>query len=158
MIRSTICHIEKNGQWLMLLRNKKKNDLNEGKWVGIGGKAEPGETMDQCCVRECMEETGLLVKEPVFHGVVHFRSDRWEAEDMYVYTAPDFEGTLNEDCSEGTLKWIDKSEILSLRLWAGDRLFLTPLLKGEEFEEMTLCYVGDDLVRSYFGPCEEVTP
>ena len=155
MIYSTICHIEKDGKWLMLLRNKKKNDLNEGKWIGIGGKREADETMEECCIRECLEETGLTVIRPEFHGVVHFRSDKWEAEEMYVYTAPEFTGELNEDCSEGTLRWIPKEDILSLNLWAGDRLFLTPLLTGGVMPEMTLRYVGDDLVEHYEGPEKE---
>ena len=147
MLETTICHIEKDGKWLMLLRNKKKNDLNEGKWVGIGGKREPGETMEECCKREVLEETGLTLKALKFHGIVHFRSDKWEAEEMYVYTSDAFTGELNPDSSEGTLKWIPKEEILSLRLWAGDRLFLEPLLKGGEMPEMTLRYEGDELIE-----------
>lgn len=142
---TTLCHIEKDGQWLMLYRNKKENDLNEGKWVGIGGKREPGETLDDCCIREVFEETGLRLLDARPVGCVHFRSDTWEDEEMYLYTASEFTGTLTEDCDEGELRWIPKEEILSLRLWEGDRLFLVPLLAGEEGIEMTLRYEGEKL-------------
>ena len=34
---TTLCYIEKNNKILLLHRNKKKNDLNENKWIGVGG-------------------------------------------------------------------------------------------------------------------------
>ena len=46
MLCSTLCSIEKDGSYLMLYRNKKQNDVNGGKWIGVGGKFEPGETPD----------------------------------------------------------------------------------------------------------------
>ena len=145
MIDTTLCHIEKDGKWLMLYRNKKENDLNEGKWVGIGGKLEPGETADACNLREVYEETGLKLLDARPQGVVHFRSDKWEDEEMYLYTASEFEGELTEDCDEGRLEWIPKEEILNLNLWAGDRLFIEPLLNGEEHIALTVCYEGEKL-------------
>ena len=60
-VLTTICYIEKDGKTLMLYRNKKKNDVHEGKYVGIGGKFEFGETPEECIIREIKEETGLTV-------------------------------------------------------------------------------------------------
>ena len=96
----------------MLLRNKKVSDPNEGKWIGIGGKFEEGETPDECMLREVREETGLELSEYHFHGIIEFRSDEWEYEDMYLYTAhfPEREsGTLEEPRPEDA----DKQQILS---------------------------------------------
>ena len=59
LINSTLCYIERDGKLLLLYRNKKENDLNEGKWIGVGGKFEPGETAEECLLREVYEETGL---------------------------------------------------------------------------------------------------
>ena len=36
---TTLCYIEHDGQYLMLHRIKKENDINEGKWIGVGGHA-----------------------------------------------------------------------------------------------------------------------
>ena len=44
MRNTSLCHIEKDGKYLMLHRVKKENDLNRDKWVGIGGKFEDGES------------------------------------------------------------------------------------------------------------------
>lgn len=169
MIKSTLCYIEKDGKYLMMFRGKKPNDPNAGKWIGIGGKFEEGESPDECMLREVREETGLLLTEYHFHGIIRFRSDAWEYEDMYLYSAkaptgaaggPDksnedaaggsdvkSEGAALKDCSEGELSWIDKEQIMELPLWEGDRLFLKKLLDGEETIEMTLQYEGETLVN-----------
>ena len=47
MKKTTLCYIENNGRYLMLYRNRKPDDPNEGKWLGIGGKIEEGEKEDK---------------------------------------------------------------------------------------------------------------
>ena len=49
MINTTLCYIRQGGQCLMLHRVKKENDLNQGKWIGIGGKFEDGESPEAAC-------------------------------------------------------------------------------------------------------------
>lgn len=71
MRETTLCYIEKDGKYLMLYRNKKKNDASEGKWIGIGGKLEPGETADECILREVLEETGLTLTNLYKRGKVY---------------------------------------------------------------------------------------
>ena len=39
---TTLCYLEKDGQYLMLHRISKKNDVNKGKWIGVGGHFEEG--------------------------------------------------------------------------------------------------------------------
>lgn len=144
---TTLCYIEQDNKYLMLYRNKKKNDLNAGKWIGVGGKVEPGETPEECAIRETWEETGLTLKSVVRRGVIMFYSDVWENEAMYLYSATDFEGEISEDCNEGDLKWIPKDEIMELNLWEGDRIFLQDMLDGKMNIYMSLYYEGDTLVK-----------
>ena len=41
MKNTTLCYIEnERGEYLMLHRVKKQNDLNHDKWIGVGGKCE----------------------------------------------------------------------------------------------------------------------
>lgn len=108
----------------MLHRIKKENDIHQGKWIGLGGKMEEGETPEECIVREVKEESGLRIKKPRLRGILTFPKFK-DNEDWYVFlfTAKEFEGELIES-QEGTLQWIDDTEIFNLNLWEGDKLFL----------------------------------
>lgn len=147
MIDSTLIYIEREGKILLLYRNKKENDLNEGKWIGVGGKVEPFETPEECVRRETFEETGLVLKTVHFYGIIHFRNDRWEDEEMYLYGSSDFTGEVKSSCDEGELRWVDKEEVLMLPTWEGDPYFLKPLLAGVSEIEMSLIYENDRLVN-----------
>ncbi len=125
---ATLCYVKKNGRTLMLHRVKKPDDVHEGKWNGLGGKFEPGESPEDCVKREIFEEAGLKIKAPVLKGVLTF-PDFAKGEDWYVFvfTASKFTGRLS-DSDEGNLAWIKDRDLLHLNLWEGDKFFL-PLLK-----------------------------
>ena len=142
MVNSSLCYIFKNDKVLLIHKNKKENDLNEGKWIGVGGKFEPDETPDECVVREVFEETGLTLTKFHLHGVVKFISDVWEDQDMYLYSATEFTGELTKDCSEGDLCWVDRDMVLKLPTWEGDHFFIDPLLNGREKIDMLVRYEG----------------
>ena len=143
---TTLCYIEREDSYLMLHRVKKKNDLNENKWVGIGGHAEEGESPGDCRLREAMEETGRLLTSYRFRGLVTFVSDKWGTEYMCLYTADGFEGELT-DCDEGCLEWVPKSEIPNLNLWTGDLIFFRLLEENAPFFSLKLRYEGDRLAE-----------
>ncbi len=146
MILSTLCYIEKDGQYLMLHRTKKKNDLNKDKWLGIGGKFEEGESPEECIVRETREETGLILKDYKLHCIVTYVSTNWETEYMYVFTSKEFEGNLIE-CNEGDLQWVDKDKVACLNTWEGDKIFLNKIQNGDGFFTIKFEYDGDKLLR-----------
>ena len=149
MIESTLCYIKKDDSYLMLHRTKKKNDVNEGKWIGVGGKLEAGETPEECVNREVYEETGLKLSSYSFRGIINFASEGWEDEKIYLYTSDSFLGKLTE-CKEGVLEWIKEDDIFSLNLWEGDRIFLKRLLEGGPFFTLNLSYKGDELISYEF--------
>jgi len=133
MILSTLCYVKKNNQTLMLHRIKRESDMHAGKWNGLGGKMQPGETPEECVVREVCEESGLTINAPILRGVITFPAfddiDDWY---VYLFTADEFAGELRES-DEGKLAWIDDRKICDLNLWDGDREFFKWLATGKFF-------------------------
>lgn len=144
MLLTTLCYLEQDDKYLMLHRISKKNDVNKDKWIGIGGKFEFGESPEDCLLREAREETGYTLTSYRLRGVVTFLFNDEEAEYMFLYTADGFEGEP-VFCSEGTLEWIPKSDIDSLNLWEGDRIFFELLTEEAPFFSLKLHYRGDRL-------------
>ena len=144
MDETILTYIEKVGCYLILYRNKKENDLNEGKWLGIGGHIESGETRDMAMIREVKEETNLDVLSYKYRGKVLFTADDYQ-EIMYLFTVDSFKGEIG-DCNEGTLQFVPKTDIFSLNMWEGDKYFLEALANDEDEFEMELTYKNDKLV------------
>jgi 8-oxo-dGTP diphosphatase len=138
----------------MLHRVKKKNDINEGKWIAPGGHCEKGESPEDCAIREVREETGIELRSVRFRGIVTFitltgaecicTGDKGQihageqvcgevdiTEYMCLFTSDDFDydtsgaaGAATGDCDEGVLEWISKDGLFKLNLWEGDKIFL----------------------------------
>lgn len=142
---TVLCYLKKDNQYLFMLRNKEKNDLNEGKWIGIGGHIEPRETKEEALIREVKEETGFTIKSFSYRGEILFINNDYQ-EIMYIFTSDDFAGEMIE-CDEGELSWIDKDKILDLNLWEGDRYFLKPLLNSDKMIKMEMRYKDKQLVK-----------
>ena len=120
MKQTTLCYLERGNQYLMLHRVKKENDASHDKWIGVGGKCEkdespdePGESPEDCVLREVKEETGLDVLQWRYRGIVTFISDVWPCEYMHLFTASDWSGE-EIVCNEGDLQWIEKQRLFDL--------------------------------------------
>lgn len=131
----------------MLHRIRKKNDVNQDKWIGIGGHFEEGETPEECVLRETKEETGLTLTSFRLRGVIEFISDRWPAEQMYLFTANGFSGELT-DCDEGKLEWVEKARLIDFKLWEGDYIFLKLLDERDDYFDLRLVYEGERLAEA----------
>ncbi|MBO4395844.1 MAG: 8-oxo-dGTP diphosphatase [Eubacterium sp.] len=177
---TTLCYIERDNQYLMLHRNKKENDINHDKWIGVGGHFLENETPEECLLREVLEETGLILTSYRFRGLITFISDEWQTEYMCLFTADGFKskpgreirasvygqdnapesGSMTGDsglidCDEGELVWVDKNRIGELNLWEGDRIFLNLLETRDDFFTLKLVYRGDELVESSQQPIRQ---
>ena len=147
MKQTTLCYLERGDEYLMLHRTKKENDENHDKWIGVGGKFEAGESPEDCMRREILEETGLVVADYRYRGIVTFVSDIYETEYMHLFTVTDWTGEARE-CDEGELAWIKKQKLFDLTLWEGDRIFLRLLQEDAPFFSLKLTYRGDELTKA----------
>jgi len=121
---ATLCYVKTETHTLMVHRIKKEKDIHEGKWNGLGGKVDPGESPEECVIREVKEESGLIIKNPQLKGFITFPAfdglDDWY---VFIFTATEFEGLLISDSPEGHMEWIDHNKLTDLNLWDGDKIF-----------------------------------
>ncbi len=147
----TLAYVRDGDRTLMLRRGPDHRE-QAGKYNGLGGKFEPGETPEQCLAREVEEESGLLVEEAKLKGFITFPAfdgtDDWY---VFVFLVTRFSGALTES-AEGSLHWVPTAEVSALPLWEGDRHFLPwldqPGVFSAEFRYQDGSYVGHD-VRFY---------
>ncbi len=142
---ATLCYvIDKNrNHTLMIHRVKKENDYHRGKWNGLGGKFEPGESPEECAVREIKEESGLLVKNIKMRGSITFPMfDGKEDWYVFLFTADEFQGELI-DSNEGNLDWIPNEKLIEINLWEGDKYFIPWLFQDKFFSSKFIYENGD---------------
>ena len=120
---ATICYIDNGEAFLMLHRNKKPNDVHEGKWIGVGGKVLKG-----------------IITFPEFTPDLDWYT--------YVFKVTEFEGELIE-CNEGTLEWVPYDQVLSKPTWEGDHTFVEWLLEEKPFFSAMFRYDGDRLLETH---------
>lgn len=143
---ATLCYIQNDhNQTLMMHRIKKENDMHEGKWNGLGGKFEKGESPEECVIREIYEESGLHIQSPELHGFLTFPdfdgNDDWY---VFLFTAHNFSGQLIQS-SEGHLEWIDNDRLFDLPLWEGDKYFLSWMKENKSFFSAKFNYKNQTL-------------
>ncbi|MBR3019258.1 MAG: 8-oxo-dGTP diphosphatase [Clostridia bacterium] len=145
---TTLCYIQREGQYLMLHRVKKARDENAGKWIGIGGHLESGESPEECVLREIREETGLQVTGLRLRGILTFILPDWGDELTFLYTAHTDETQL-PPCAEGVLQWVPAEQVAHLPLWEGDRIFLPLLRTRTDCFSLKLIYEAGGRLAGY---------
>ena len=141
---ATLCYLRKNSKTLMLHRVKKQNDMHEGKWNGLGGKFLPGETPEECALREIKEESGYDVGRLKMRGFIVFPMfDGKQDWNVFIFTGEELSGEeIISD--EGNLKWIDNEKLSDLKLWEGDKIFLN-WLDEDSFFSAKFSYQNGEL-------------
>ena len=143
---SSLIYLENEaGEYLMLHRVKKKNDINHDKWIGVGGGFEHGESPEECALRETFEETGLTLTDYRLRGIVTFDCEGQETLYMYLFTASAWTGELSE-CNEGDLEWVPKEKVYDLPIWEGDEIFFRLLEEDRPFFSLKLSYSAEDVL------------
>lgn len=117
-----------------LLLGEKKRGFAKGTLNGIGGKQDPGETIDEAMIRECEEEIGVTPTEFEHVGKIDF--DLWykgehSNMEMYIYKCYKFNGDIKET-EEILPSWYDITKIPFDKMLPDDLLWLPQVLEGHK--------------------------
>jgi mutator protein MutT len=130
-IRRTLLFLKKGNQVLLAM---KKRGFGEGKWNGVGGKLEPGETIEQALIRECQEEIDVTPTNYWPVAELDFTQDAttdpWHMYG-YVYLCDAWDGKPRET-EEMAPRWYDIDSIPYEAMWDDDKYWLERALRGEK--------------------------
>ena len=104
-----------------ILLGEKQRSVCKGFWNGIGGKKNPGETIEEAMIRECQEEANITPKQ--------YEKREKTFGNMHVYIAFDYEGIV-KDSDELKLQWVKREDLKYKAFTPGDELWLPDLLQG----------------------------
>lgn len=101
-----------HGDKVLLLKGAPDKRIWPGKYNGIGGHVESGETVQQAALREIAEETGLTaIEDLTLRGVINIATEDPHLGIMlFIFTAV----SPSEEISgshEGTPEWVNWQEI-----------------------------------------------
>ncbi len=125
----TLVFVIQNGRILLI---RKKRGLGAGKINGPGGRREPGETFDDCAVREVREELGVTPRDVVKVGEHRFQFVDGYSTFVHVYRASGLDGEPIET-DEAAPLWVGVDRIPFDEMWEDDRYWLPLVVAGRGF-------------------------
>ncbi len=159
IFRSTVLmYLERDGEVLLLHRNRRKNLINEGLWNGVITRRIPREYAVKAMRRTIPDATGVTPTKWKFHGLIelYYTVPRYLYERVYVFTATEWEGELQTERPDGELKWVKKERLPKLKMWRADRLALKALGEGRRFFHLMMEYAPDGELTDAVVNCHRV--
>ena len=117
-----------------ILLAMKKRGFGEGRWNGVGGKVEAGESIEQAMIRETQEEIG--VTPTVFEKVGDIRFDEYFKGEpalmhVHVFTATEWTGEPTES-EEMRPQWFSINDVPYSDMWSDDPYWLPEVIAGKK--------------------------
>ena len=117
-----------------ILLAMKKLRFGAGHYNGFGGGLEEGESLEECAIRETLEEGGLKILDPQYVGKILFKFvDRDEQDhEVHFYRVTKFEGEPRET-DEMKPVWFEQNKIPYNEMWLDDKYWMPLFLQGKKF-------------------------
>ncbi len=134
--QTTLLYIIKNNQILLA---EKKRGFGVGKINGVGGKIEPGESIEQAMIRETQEEIGVTPINSQHLATITFQFGTGELtqETTSIFIANDYEGEIIET-EEMRPTWYNLNELPYDKMFAADKIWLPEIIKGKKFNGVVI--------------------
>ncbi len=148
LAKVTLCYLldKENGRVLIAM---KKRGFGAGKWNGVGGKLQEGESVEEALVRETNEEIGVNLKSFRKAGIIKFyfsgEDKKGFNQEVHVFIADSWEGEPRET-EEMRPKWIEIGAIPFKEMWADDEYWLNEVLQGR-YIEASFLFDGESNIK-----------
>jgi len=132
MKQATLCLLVRGDEVLLAM---KKRGFGMGKWNGVGGKPNPGESLEAAAVRETEEEIGVHISVVERMAVLEFvfpNKSEWDQQ-VVVYLVRKWQGEPVET-EEMAPKWFSKPRLPFNQMWWDDEIWLPKVLAGKKLE------------------------
>jgi 8-oxo-dGTP diphosphatase/2-hydroxy-dATP diphosphatase len=137
----TLCFL-RDGDRVLL--GMKKRGYGAGRWNGLGGKVEAGESVEEAAKRECREEAGVEVAALERRGILHFITEGDPVRmEVHVFLATAWAGAPVE--TEERPEWHALDALPFDAMWPDDRHWF-PAFAGGEYFGGTFFFRGQDVI------------
>ena len=129
--RLTLLFLRRKDEVLLAM---KLRGFGAGRWNGVGGKLEEGESIEQALVREAQEEIGVTPTR--YEKVADLQFDEYFKGEpalmhVHVYACDQWDGEP-EKSEEMEPKWFGISKIPYENMWSDDQYWLPQVLAGDK--------------------------
>ena len=131
-----------------ILLGMKRERFGRGKYNGFGGGIEPGETPEETAIRETLEESDILLIDPLLYGKILFEFESDEQDHLVYFFKATKYGGVPKETAEMVPEWFNVNEIPYDKMWPDDKYWLPLLLEGKEFRGNFV--FGDKGISRYF--------
>lgn len=135
----------------------KKRGFGMNKWNGVGGKVEPGETIEQSAIRETQEEISVIIKDIVKVAELTFyfsENPDWDKV-VYVYFAENWEGEPIES-KEMKPQWYTVDSVPYENMWPDDIFWLPEVIKGHKLKASFTLDSHDTILEQHIDIVDEL--
>lgn len=130
-LETTLLLLRKDNEILLA---KKKRGFGEGKYNGVGGKLEKGETPEEAMIRETEEEIMVTPTKYEKMGIIEFleyvKGERTNVK-FHLYVATKWEGIPRES-DEMEPKWFALDNLPYQDMFPDDKYWLPYILEGKK--------------------------
>ncbi|HYF04737.1 MAG TPA: 8-oxo-dGTP diphosphatase [Patescibacteria group bacterium] len=129
----TLCFLISDDKVLL---GKKLQGFGQGYWLGIGGKVEADETVEQAMIREGLEEISVSPTDYKQVATINFyfpyveNPQKWNQQ-IHVFLCTAWLGEPRET-EEIHPEWFDKNKLPFAYMWADAYYWLSNILHGEK--------------------------
>lgn len=149
----TLLLLRRDDQILLAM---KKRGFGSDRWNGVGGKVDPGETIEQALVRECQEEicvTPTNYEKVAVHDFVF--PDGTPDMEVHAYVATEWEGDPTET-EEMAPRWFSVDAIPYDDMWQDDIVWLPQVIRGKKLLGLFVFDKHENMQAAEFKLVDEV--